>query len=164
MMRVKVMILLTMLLVAIDQGIKLAIFNHAGDVQVDIFCFLGFKPTFNERHSYINTLLHTHFNKDLGLWPHIFVFLIIQVLFLYLYALLRNKTKLCPRVLDYAMVFQFAAMICALLGNLVWTQGTLDYLLIKDHFVFDLKDLYVLVFIFLFLVTVFRNRNAYRNL
>ena len=57
-----------------------------------------------------------------------------------------------------------AAVICALIGNLIWKNGTLDYIYLKPWFVFDLKDLYVDLGIVTFLIYVLKNRRQLKKL
>ena len=52
-----------------------------------------------------------------------------------------------------------AALICALIGNLVWKNGTLDYIYFKPWFVFDLKDVYIDFGVGFFLIYAFKNKN-----
>ncbi|MDR1169287.1 MAG: hypothetical protein LBK97_00440 [Prevotellaceae bacterium] len=54
--------------------------------------------------------------------------------------------------------------LCALSGNLLWEKGVLDYVYLKPLFVFDLKDIYVDVFICLFLVYALNNRKQLKNI
>jgi len=51
-----------------------------------------------------------------------------------------------------------AAILCALIGNIIWKNGTLDYIYLKPLFVFDLKDSYSDIGIILFLIYAFKNR------
>lgn len=51
-----------------------------------------------------------------------------------------------------------SAIVCALLGNTVWTKGTLDYIYFKPWFVFDLKDVFVDIGVVFFLIYAFKSR------
>lgn len=66
---------------------------------------------------------------------------------------LTEKTKL----IDIAISFQIAGMICALLGNIVWEKGVLDFIYLKPLFVFDLKDLYLNCFVVLIMIYVYKH-------
>jgi len=52
----------------------------------------------------------------------------------------------------------YAGLICALIGNLIWKKGTLDYIYLKPLFVFDLKDTYLDVFIVIFIIYAINNK------
>ncbi|MPN38108.1 hypothetical protein SDC9_185632 [bioreactor metagenome] len=71
-----------------------------------------------------------------------------------LYGYFKNNIK-DSRILGVAFAFQMAAMACALLGNLVWKEGMLDFIYLVSLFIFDLKDLYSDCFILLFLIYVY---------
>ncbi len=55
-------------------------------------------------------------------------------------------------------MFIVAAIICALSGNIIWKNGTLDYIYLKPLFIFDLKDMYVDFGIVAFLFYAIKNR------
>lgn len=57
-----------------------------------------------------------------------------------------------------------AAVLCALIGNIIWQKGTLDYIYLKPLFVFDLKDVYVDFGIIIFLIYTFKNRKQFEQL
>jgi len=154
-MKIRKMILLVILLIAIDQIIKLIINAFFIETTfVFIPSLVEFTPVFNGKHSYINVLLNQYFDMDLGLWIHVISFLIFQAFILFLYDFARYNLSISTKLLDYAMVLQLSAMICALIGNLLWEKGTLDYIYLKPLFIFDLKDLYNTCFIVLFLLTL----------
>lgn len=164
-MKIRRMILLIVLLISTDQIIKIVINAYFFDAHFAIIpSLLEFTPIFNPKHSYINALLYENFNVDLGLWIHVVSFLIIQAIILLLYDLLRSKLHNNTKILDFAIVFQLSAMICALIGNLIWEKGTLDYIYLKPLFVFDLKDLYNSCFMVLFPLTLLMYRKQFGSL
>jgi hypothetical protein len=57
-----------------------------------------------------------------------------------------------------------AAVLCALIGNIIWRKGTLDYIYLKPLFVFDLKDVYSDFGIIIFLIYAFKNREQFEKL
>lgn len=157
-MKIQTIIFWTILLIALDQVIKIVIYQHYLDTNFDIIPSLfEFKPHFNDKHSYLNSLLNQKLNLHVGLWPHIILFLIIEFLILKLYFSLRRVIKR-TRLLDIAFIFQLAGWVCALLGNLVWKEGTLDYIYLKPLFIFDLKDVYLNCFVIFFLIFYLKNR------
>ena len=164
-MKVKQIIFWTFLLIVIDQTIKIIINSFFLETQFKIIpSLLEFKPTFNDKHSYVNWLLNKNFNINLGLWFHIILFLFLQIIILVFYGYFRNKISKNKKLLDIALIFQIAGYICAIIGNLIWEKGTLDYIYLKPLFVFDIKDLYINCFTILFLVYVIKNKNEMKNI
>lgn len=128
--------LLILLLVIIDQVIKIVINNYFLDIRFDIIPGLfEFKPTFNDRYLYINHL----FDLNIGFWGVIllncFAFLIIFAF----YSVFRNRIS-NTKLLDIAFNVLYAGLISAFIGTVFW-NGCLDYIYLKPLFVFDLKDI-----------------------
>ena len=146
------------LLIVIDQTVKIIINSFFLGVQFDIIPPLfEFKPTFNDKHSYVNDLLYKNFNIDMGLWFHIILFLFIGIIIFILYDYYRNNIFGNKKLLDAAFIFYAAGFICAFIGNLIWKKGTLDFIYLKPLFIFDFKDLYVNCFVVLFLGYMYKN-------
>src|SRR5690554_7262375 len=60
-----------LILIFTDQTIKILINVYFGNVHFEIIpSLLEFKPTFNERHSWVNNLLDDNFGINAGLIPH----------------------------------------------------------------------------------------------
>lgn len=139
-MKVKVILAWVVLLVFMDQVIKIVINTYYLESHFEIIpSLVEFMPVFNDKHSYVNNLLNKYLNIDVGLWAHLAVFLFMETAVLFFYFLLRSKS-VQTKLLDIALVFQVASLLCALSGNLIWENGTLDYIYLKPLFVFDLKD------------------------
>ena len=146
------------------ERLKIIINSFFLDVRFDIIPSLfEFKPTFNDKHSYVNSLLYKNFNIDIGLWFHIILFLFEEIILLTLYGYFRNNISENKKLLDVAIIFQITGYICALIGILIWKKGTLDFIYLKPLFIFDLKDLYVNCFVILFLVYAYKNRVQIRS-
>jgi hypothetical protein len=158
-MKIKTIIFWVTILVLIDQVIKIIVNSFFIETQFEIIPSLfEFKPTFNDKHSYLNVLLYQNFHKNIGLYAHIIIFSIIEIVMFVFYAYCRNSNFRSKKLLDFAFVFQLAGVICAFIGNLIWEKGTLDYVYLKPLFIFDLKDLYInCFFIALFLIFAVRN-------
>jgi hypothetical protein len=110
-------------------------------------------------------LLYNKFHIDIGLYAHIILFLIIEVVVLIFYGYFRNNNLKNKKLLDFAFIFQSAGIIYAFIGNLIWKKGTLDYIYLKSLFVFDLKDLYMnCCFVVLFLMFALRNDTEIRKM
>lgn len=154
-MKIRTIVLFTLFLIVLDQAVKWLINAYYFDVTFTVVpSLLEFRPKFNDKHSYVNVLLNQYFGIHVGLLPHIILFAAIQVVMIVLFSYFRENIK-NTRILGVAFSFQVASMVCALLGNLVWKQGTLDFIYLVPLFIFDLKDLYSNCFILLFLIYVY---------
>ena len=158
-MKMKTIITWIFILVLIDQTIKILINIYFGGIYFEIIpSLIEFKPTFNERHSWVNILLNDNFGLNVGLIPHIILYLLIGILVPMYFSYFKNKIIDNKKFIDVAAIFMMAAILCALIGNIIWTKGTLDYIYLKPLFVFDLKDLYIDFGIVTFLLYALKNR------
>lgn len=158
-MRTRTILFWISVLIIADQSIKIVINSYFLDCQFDIIpSFLEFKPTFNTRHSWVNNLIDNNFGLNVGLLPHVILYLLIGVLSFAYYSYYRNNIRENTKLLDTSIIFLYAVLICALIGNLVWNRGTLDYIYLKPLFVFDLKDTYADAVIVLFMIYAIKNR------
>jgi hypothetical protein len=66
------------------------------------------------------------------------------------------------KIINIAFIFAFATAFSALIGTFFW-GGCLDYIYLKPLFVFDLKDLYMNIFVILFLLHCFKNRKPLKD-
>lgn len=154
-MKTRNVILVIILLVLIDQGIKLIVYTSLIDTNFGIIPgVLDFKPTFNSKYSFVNDSIYKNTGMDAGLLFHIILFAIIWFVLFVGYKFFKsidphNKT------LDVSFAFFTSAVICAYLGMLVWEKGILDFLHFKWYFNFvcDLKDIYINCFVVLFLIS-----------
>lgn len=157
-MKTKEIIWWIFLLVIIDQATKIVIYHFYMDTHFEIIPSLfEFSPVFNDKHSYVNYLLNQKLNINMGLWIHMVIFTVAEYIILALYVFLRSLSKK-TKLLDIGITFQIAGLICALLGNIVWEKGVLDFIYLKPLFVFDLKDLYNNCFVVLLLIYVHKHR------
>jgi len=158
-------VLWILLLTAIDQLIKIVIHAYYMDVRFEIIPSLfEFKPVFNSNYSYINDLLNKNLNIDIGFLPHIILYFVLQVIVTNIYISFKIKLdNTFSWLLDTAIVFEVSALLCALIGNIVWFEGVLDYIYLKPLYVFDLKDVYAWVFVFLFLVYTIKKKDQLKT-
>ena len=148
-----------LILIVIDQSIKIVINTYFLDYQFDIIpSFMEFKPTFNVKHSWVNTLINDNFGLNVGLLPHVILYIFIGIFIAAYFSYMRSKIFNNKKLIDASMIFLYAALVCALIGNLIWKNGTLDYIYLKPLFVFDLKDIYPDFGIALFVIYVIKNR------
>ena len=159
-MKLRTIIFLILTLVVADQVIKIVINAFFLENQFEIIPSLfEFKPFFNVKHSYVNSILYKHFNINLGLLFHVGLYLFILIMLIpSLWLTFRNNIHENKKLLDVAFSFGIAAAICAISGNLIWQKGTLDFIYLKPLFIFDLKDLYINCFVILLFVHAFKNR------
>jgi signal peptidase II len=129
-------------LIALEQGIKLLINRFFLDASVPLLKPLFyFEPMFNRHYSWFNSMLRIEGSR----WVHIvFVGLVIVLIFLfYRYARRRMGAR---RFTDTMFSFLLAGAVCSFIDKLFW-NGSLDYIRMDGLFTFDLKDLYIDVFI-----------------
>ena len=81
-MKIRIVILCIFILIAIDQAIKIIINIYFLEYQFEIIpSLLEFKPTFNDKHSWVNSLLNKNFGLNVGLLPHVILYIFIGVFF-----------------------------------------------------------------------------------
>lgn len=162
-MKTRTILFWIIFLIIVDQTIKIIIQTYFGNCQFGIIPSLfEFKPIYNTKHSWINVLLNNNFGFNIGLFPHIILFFLIGFLSLAYYLYYRNCILKNVKLLDTSFIFLYAGLICALIGNLIWEKGTLDYIYLKPLFVFDLKDLYLDIFIVTFIIYFIKNKSQLR--
>lgn len=160
-MKTRKIITWILILILIDQFVKLIIYNLLSDVRFELIPnLIEFKPTFNTKHSWVNSLLNKSFGINVGLIFHVILYVFLGISLPMYFSFLREKIAMDNKLIDIATIFMTSAIVCALLGNIVWTKGTLDYIYLKSLFVFDLKDVFVDIGVVFFLVYAFKNRVA----
>jgi len=163
-MKTRTIILWIFLLIIADQVIKIIINTFFINCQFEIIPSLfEFKPCFNDKHSWVNHLTYKNFNINTGLWFHIVLFLFIEIIMLVLYDYFRSHISKNRKLLDTAFMFQISCWACALIGNLIWDKGTLDYIYLKPLFIFDLKDLYNNCFVVFIIIYIYKNISQVRK-
>lgn len=83
--------------------------------------------------------------------------MVILVLFFSYYAFKYLEAKIAKNsMLDIIKAFLFSGVICSLIDKIFW-NGSLDYILLKGFFVFDLKDCYLTIFEVTVIMLVIKN-------
>jgi len=150
-MKIKTVILWICLFVLLDQVSKLIINTWFFDTHFTIIPSLfEFHPKFNYNHSYINDL----FKIGIGKWFHLTLFFLIAFLCVPLYGSFRACSHK-NRLVDWAFIFGFSGIISAILSNTLW-EGVLDFIYLVPLFIFDLKDVYINLFIPLILIAILK--------
>jgi signal peptidase II len=140
------------LLVAIEQAIKLVVNRNLNAVVPIVPNVLYFRPAFNGDFSWFNSML----GLGVGLWVHIALTsaLFLLILLAYRYC---NK-KAASGYIDTMFAFLIAGAFCSLIDKVFW-GGSLDYILLKGFFTFDLKDVYINLFIVMVVLgLIFKNK------
>ncbi len=152
-MKTKTVLLWAIILFFVDQVIKVVIDRYFLEVNFDIIPPLFyFKPTFNDKYSWINGLFHL----GMGFWAHVVLLCLAAVILIIMYIFLK-KASGNAKMVNITFIFGFAGMFCGLIGTICW-GGCLDYIYLKPLFVFDLKDLYIDTFVILLLLYYYKNK------
>lgn len=148
-------------LVLLDQSIKLLIKQYLYTTNFNIIGeIVQFKPKLHEKYSWINSL----FDVGIGSTAHILLVLIITILLCIGYRFLRSMYQL-HKLVYVSLLTAISASICSFIDKVFW-GGSLDYILLKDLFIFDLKDIYITLFQILcicFLVINYRECKSISN-
>lgn len=149
---------LTILLIVIEQWLKLIINgSYLNNNDVIVKGFLYFRPMFNRDYSWINSL----FNLGVSKIFHIVLvsFIVILVFLVYHYLRARNINT---KTISTAFAFLLAGGTCSLIDKVFW-DGSLDYIYVQNHFTFDLKDVYINVFIGLMVLMFIFDHMGFRT-
>lgn len=130
------------ILIAIEQLIKIIINNSYLYKTYPILPpYLYFQPMFNRDYSWVNSMLQLGISK----WLHIVMVAIITILLVLFYQFL-NKRLGSRKEINLMFAFIFSGAICSLIDKVLW-DGSLDYIYVRGFFTFDLKDVYINVFL-----------------
>ena len=150
----KIVLVIIFLLITIEQVIKIVINNNFLNRKVPILPpFLYFQPMFNRDYSWFNSM----FQLNVGKWIHVALvaFMIISIYLFYKYL---NKQLMTNKMINCMFVFIFSGAMCSLIDKVLW-NGSLDYIFVNGFFTFDLKDVYIDIFIGLLIVSlIFENK------
>lgn len=144
----KIMILL---LVVLDQAIKLKVKSYYGIKAPIVENILYFNPSLNKNYSWINSL----FQIGWGRLFHIIITIFILFLSYYSFKYLQSK-NVQGKTINIIKIFLFSGAICSLIDRVFW-GGSLDYIFLKGFFIFDLKDFYLTIFELLAIILVIKN-------
>jgi signal peptidase II len=137
------------ILIIIEQTIKIVISNHYFNEHFPILSpFLNFSPMFNKDYSWFNSMFQLGVSK----WIHVAIVCVMIAAVLLFYQYIRKN--LCNnRTVNMMFAFLFSGTFCSLIDKLFW-NGSLDYINVKGFFTFDLKDVYIDIFIGLLLIQI----------
>jgi len=138
------------ILVAIDQTIKLIIARFFIDVEFTIIPnVFYFSPSQNTYRGWIPSMLGFVMPVLMAVTLSIAAMLMVTMFFRYWGFVTYNWGKY-KSVLHISSALALSSAICKLIDDIFW-GGSLDYILLFDWFVFDLKDVYITFFIVLIL-------------
>lgn len=150
--------ILTFVLIIIEQGIKIIINNSYLNTTFPILePYIYFNPMFNRDYSWFNSMLQLGISK----WLHIILVSVILILIFLFYKFLNKFNHLTP-LINTTFLFIFSGAACSLIDKVFW-NGSLDYILVKGFFTFDLKDVYVSVFTGLIIIMLIFNYKGLRT-
>lgn len=152
-MKKRNIILWIILLIFIDQAVRLIIYHSFMDANYTIVPdLLEFKPVFNPSYSYWTAKL----GANMGVIAHLTIFSLIWVVVILLYKYY-HKVDSKNRLLDVGLVFQTAGFASAYISILFWKDGVLDFMYFNPlNVTCDLKDLYINIFVTLWIISTSR--------
>ncbi len=157
--QVRYMLLGAVLLCVVEQGIKLIVNRNLNASFPILPPLLYFQPMFNRDYSWINSM----FQLGVGRGIHIALVLAMLVLIFLAYRYCAQRSD-GSRYVNAMFSILIAGALCSLIDKLFW-GGSLDYILLKGFFTFDLKDVYINAFIAMFILgLVFKNKALWRIL
>jgi len=152
--------ILTLILIAIEQGIKIIINSKFLDKSVPIIpSFMYFDPMFNKDYSWFNSMLQLGVGKSI----HIALVVVVISLIYLIYRFLNKSLKIEANLIHVMFSFIFAGATCSLIDKVFW-DGSLDYILLHGLFTFDLKDVYINIFIGLFIIGVYSKNEDFKKI
>ena len=147
----KSLFIIFLILMVIDQGIKLIIkFNFFHSFIEIIPNFLFFDPIINIHGSWLNARFNLNGNFTILIASNfIFIFLLIE---LYRYSRSRNLKSFWS---DMSFLFILSGALCSLIDKIFY-GGSLDFIGISNLFIADIKDLYINLGLFFFIVLIYK--------
>lgn len=157
-MKKRTFLLLTAILFALDQGIKLYIHKNHFDANIKIIKDMFYlNPTFNRDYSWINSLFGLGMSK--GIHVVLVGFILAMVVSIYLFI---RHSNINTKTINIAFAFILAGGLCSFVDKVFW-DGSLDYIYVVNQFTFDLKDVYVNVFIGLIILMFIFDHQGFRT-
>ena len=148
----KTLLTIFFILFILDQGSKIIIklfFFKKSFYMLDNF--LSFNPIINTKGSWLNARFGTSVSFSLLIILNVLALILFFESYRY-YKSLGFKDSWS----DLCVVFIMAGCICSLIDKIFY-GGSLDFIGISDLFIADLKDIYINLAIFLFILTIYLN-------
>jgi signal peptidase II len=145
-------------LITIEQVIKIIINYNFLNKRLPILPpLLYFQPMFNRDYSWFNSMLQLNVSK----WTHIII-VVIMIILIYLFYKYLNKKLGTDKIINIMFAFIFSGALCSLIDKIFW-NGSLDYILVNGFFTFDLKDVYIDIFIGLMLFSLILRKQDFKT-
>jgi len=139
---IKRSIIWIIILIGIDQGIKLFIAHFMMEAQFTIIPHVfSFKTTQNIHLGWIWNMLDFMMPLHFAIIISIIAIFAMVVGYRYLKFHTHDFGKY-SKLLDIFLIFALAGVCCKLIDDIFW-GGSLDYIRLFDWFIFDLKDVYL---------------------
>lgn len=147
----KSLFIIFLILMLIDQGIKLIIKFRFFHSFVEIIPnFLFFNPIINTHGSWLNARFNITGNFAILIALNfIFIFLLIE---LYRYSHSKNLKNFWS---DMSFLFILSGALCSLIDKIFY-GGSLDFIGISNLFIADIKDLYINLGLFFFIILTYK--------
>jgi signal peptidase II len=140
-------------LVVLDQAIKLGINARFMQANRDILAGLfAFAPIINVKQSWLGNYIAFFSRPVVAVLFNGMAIIVIGMAWAYY----KTKHRQAGRVASLIFSLALAGGLCSLIDKIIWS-GSLDYILLLDWFIFDLKDCYITAAEILFVVMVCRN-------
>lgn len=146
-------------LISLEQLIKVVINNYYLDKNIPLLPpLLYFKPMFNRDYSWFNSMLQL----GIGKWLHILLVAVMSILIYKFYEYINSQIA-SNNAVNVMFAFAFSGAMCSLIDKIFW-NGSLDYIMVNGFFTFDLKDLFVNIFIVLVILLIILKRKNLREI
>lgn len=145
-------------LVALDQIIKLLIYNFFMSKEIRLLGrLIYFSPKFNKSISWASSKT----GISLGLVPHIMISILVAVGFIACGILFYHKYG-DKKYMRVAYWITLSGVICSIIDRIFW-GSSLDYIRIKGFFIFDLKDIFIdAIYVLMLGIIIFEIKNEKR--
>lgn len=128
--------------ISADLIIKIIIYKN-NFMNADVYIIgelVAFTPVFNEKISWLASKL----NINMGFAVHLVIRFLILFCSIIIFTNVIKKHTINFTIL-IGTAFWFSGIVCAILDQIIFSTS-LDYIRIKDIFIFDLKDMYLAIF------------------
>lgn len=108
---------------------------------------IGFYPKFNMHYSWVNGLFNFGWTHNSTLMLNTIITFFVFYAFRFVYSLYRDsklKKNINISLVNFAAVAYLSGCFCSLCDLIFW-GSSLDYILLEQLFVFDLKDCYLTI-------------------
>ena len=148
----KVLITTFIILMLLDQGLKLIIKFNFFDTYFEIIpSFLSFNPIINTQGSWLNA----RFNFNVSFPLLILINGISLMIFIEIYRYSKYK-EFKSFWSDMCFIFIFAGALCSFIDK-VFYGGSLDFIGISDLFIADFKDIYINLGLLFFIMACYKS-------